>query len=113
MNVLLLGIMGGLAGGGAPRPSGAGSTRQPEGCGSGGGEFWGGELLAGESEARSLNVLPATGRPERPPAPGSGLRSLREGPGLSLALRRKRRVLDLELPLRVGLVLFAACVCDP
>src|SRR3954452_19241932 len=32
MNILVLGIMGGLGCGGAPRPSGAGSTRQPDGC---------------------------------------------------------------------------------
>ena len=47
MNSLRRGIMGGLGGAGLPRPSGAGSTRQPEpvcrgaGGGGGGGGLWG------------------------------------------------------------------------
>src|SRR2546421_2019660 len=71
-NPLLRGIIGGFSCG-APRPSGAGCTRQPEGC------FCGGfELSAGESAARSPNVLlPVTEqmrgeRPDsnrRPPGP--------------------------------------------
>jgi hypothetical protein len=52
MNILLRGIIGGLAGGGAPRPSGAGSTRQPGGCDSVGGVFGGGVLSVGESGAK-------------------------------------------------------------
>lgn len=57
MNVLLRGIIGGLAGGGAPRPSGAGSTRQPAGWVSGGAGFGGGASFgavfsAGESEGK-------------------------------------------------------------
>src|SRR5262249_44024854 len=36
-NPRLRGIIGGLSGSGAPRPSGAGSTRQPFGCCAGGG----------------------------------------------------------------------------
>src|SRR5215213_9075676 len=47
MNARLRGIIGGFSGGGAPRPSGAGSTRQPEGCG-----FVGGLRSAGESAAK-------------------------------------------------------------
>ena len=42
MNALFRGIIGALGGGGAPRPSGAGSTRQPAGWVSGGGGFAGG-----------------------------------------------------------------------
>src|SRR4051812_47027141 len=54
MNVLLRGIIGGFSCGGAPLPSGAGSTRQPDGC------FFGGEeLFGGESGGRGPNVLPS------------------------------------------------------
>jgi len=45
MNALLRGIIGGLASGGAPRPSGAGSTRQPFGCAFVGGCAFGGDEL--------------------------------------------------------------------
>src|SRR5262245_53888585 len=60
MNALLRGIIGGFCSGGAPRPSGAGSTRQPAGCFSGWGltALCGGELSGGESGARALNVPP-------------------------------------------------------
>lgn len=39
MKVRLRGMNGGFGGGGAPRPSGAGSTRKPDGCGVVGGAF--------------------------------------------------------------------------
>jgi hypothetical protein len=53
------GIMGGLGGAGLPRPSGAGSTRQPDGvCRGGGGGGGGGGLFGGESGARPLTVAP-------------------------------------------------------
>src|SRR3954470_15080252 len=58
MNALLRGIIGGFFSGGAPRPSGAGWTRQPAGCSSGGvGVLGGGVLSAGESGGRGFNVL--------------------------------------------------------
>ena len=58
MYVLLRGIIGGLGFGGAPRPSGAGCTRQPAGCCSGDGVVGGGVaglagLSAGESGKHS------------------------------------------------------------
>jgi hypothetical protein len=53
MNPLLRGIIGGLAWGGAPLPSGAGSTRQPDGCGLGGED-----LSVGESEAKGRMYSP-------------------------------------------------------
>ena len=56
MTVLLRGIIGGLGFGGAPRPSGAGCTRQPAGCcsGVGGGGVAGlAGLSAGESGKHS------------------------------------------------------------
>ena len=65
MNALLRGIIGGFCCGGAPRPSGAGCTRQPAGCCSpvgvfgGGADFCGGALgcaglSAGESGKYSM-----------------------------------------------------------
>ena len=52
MNIRLRGIIGGFGSGGAPRPSGAGSTRQPDGW------AWSrGGFSAGDSGARSLNLL--------------------------------------------------------
>ena len=62
MNSLLRGIIGGLGSGGAPRPSGAGSTRQPD-CSA----FGGGVGSAGESGARSLTVLVRLTRSSRVP----------------------------------------------
>src|SRR3954470_9542989 len=52
MNALLRGIIGVFSLGGAPRPSGAGSTRRPFGF-----VFGGGVLSAGESGGRAFNVL--------------------------------------------------------
>jgi hypothetical protein len=52
MKVLLRGIIGRLGSVGAPRPSGAGSTRQPDVS-----SLRGGGLCAGESAARVLTVL--------------------------------------------------------
>jgi hypothetical protein len=59
MNSLRRGIMGGLGGAGVPRPSGAGSTRQPAAvCRGGGGGGGGGGLFGDESGARPLTVAP-------------------------------------------------------
>jgi len=59
MNNLPRGIMGGLGGAGLPRPSGAGSTRQPDGvCRGAGGGGGGGGLFGDESGARPLTVAP-------------------------------------------------------
>ena len=49
MNIRLRGIIGGFSGGGAPRPSGAGSTRQPFGWRAGGGAFSAGGFSRRES----------------------------------------------------------------
>lgn len=72
MNVLLRGIIGGFSCGGAPLPSGAGCTRHPLGCVSGGGV-----LSAGESGGRAFNVLrartPQRGFPLRRPGHLAGV----------------------------------------
>jgi hypothetical protein len=59
MNILLRGIMGGFACGGAPRPSVAGSTRKPGWSAFGGGRgsaFCGGALSAGDSGGNLFKV---------------------------------------------------------
>ena len=64
MKALLRGMIGGFCWGGAPRPSGAGSTRQPDGCGVVGGCLRGRDLLGGLIGRRvgrqAPNVLGAT-----------------------------------------------------
>lgn len=61
MNIRLRGNIGGFCCGGAPRPSGAGSTRQPAGCFSAGVGFLlgGAELSAGESGGKHRMYSPA------------------------------------------------------
>jgi hypothetical protein len=67
MNARFRGIIGGFCSGGAPRPSGAGSTRQPGGCEGAGLPFGGGVcgvglLSAGESGGK-ISMYSGAGGP--------------------------------------------------
>src|SRR4029450_5387663 len=88
MNRLPQGIMGRLEGAGVPRPSGAGSTRQPDSVFGGGGGGGGGGGVLGDSGARPVTVLPGgAGRRGGEGGAGKWGRWATRGPARSLSSR--------------------------